>query len=913
MKRHISLVLFILIFSVHGTKLSAQTVRFNNCEGYNMSQFGPGNFGWTAPGSTGNNGIGTPISITYQSTPLTFPAATPKSGVRVMSFNTNTASLGNSECFFSNWLDFSRNCVNSPMTISFWLYRTGTDAITDRIDLRINNVGLYAGSTSLMTVNRSRALTPYEYGLDGWYKYEAVIPSTFNAGGFIILECIDGGNTGFGNIYIDDLQYYDNGGWAGNVTGGIADAGPDLTICSGGLGEIGTINDPNTSYSWSPVAGLSNGAVSNPTISLAAAGVYNYTLTATTSGAGCTAARTDIVSVTVSATAAPVITSANSTNVCSGTALSFPFSASFAPTGYIWLAANNLGTTGESYIITSNSATLNDVITSGSTQAVTYSVSAYNAGCPSGTNPIQTFTANVSIAPTATAPMSQTVCVGSSTNFNTTVSGTGPFTYQWQQNAVNIVGATSSLYTAPAATPLMNGYTYRCVVTNACGTVVTTNATLTVAPAPAATAPSNQTICQGANANFSTTASGTPPYTYQWQEDDGFGFTNIVNGGIYGGATTANLFLTAPLISMNSYRYQCVVTDACGTVISNPAQLFVTAAISYSSSTTTQPLTTDVSRCEANAVILQLNINMNSGSCPSTPSVIGFNVTMNGTSLPVANEVLNVQMYYTGSSNSFLPINQFGPNYAAATNIAISGSQVLSGGNNYFWLVYDVNPLGTGAVIDATLSNFTVVGGNNPGVKIPTVTDPGSGRNITTCPAPGGVINGLTYWLKSNDGSNIQSSTHDAPIGMWASSFSNDNDLSQTNGTKKPQFKNYGYDTTFNFNPYLSFDGNNDVLQDTLLLGSGLLDDNGLALVVCATAAAPNNYPAFGYKESDPGPYYQINPESGMLFYNSAGKFTEIDMTDFSEPASDFPMAKLLVIVLIVQVLILRILLGTLR
>ena len=42
-----------------------------------------------------------------------------------------------------------------------------------------------------------------------------------------------------------------------------------------------------------------------------------------------------------------------------------------------------------------------------------------------------------------TQPLSQTVTVGQTASFSVTVTGTAPFTYEWQKNNANISGATS--------------------------------------------------------------------------------------------------------------------------------------------------------------------------------------------------------------------------------------------------------------------------------------------------------------------------------------------------------------------------------------------------------------------------------------------------------------------------------------
>lgn len=77
------------------------------------------------------------------------------------------------------------------------------------------------------------------------------------------------------------------------------------------------------------------------------------------------------------------------------------------------------------------------------------------------------------------------------------------------------------------------------------------------------TQPTSLTVCNGNPATFSVVATGT--VTYQWQENTGSGFTNLSNGGIYSGVTTATLNISAAAVGMNGYLYRCIVTSsACG-------------------------------------------------------------------------------------------------------------------------------------------------------------------------------------------------------------------------------------------------------------------------------------------------------------------------------------------------------------
>ena len=63
-------------------------------------------------------------------------------------------------------------------------------------------------------------------------------------------------------------------------------------------------------------------------------------------------------------------------------------------------------------------------------------------------------------------------------------------------------------------------------------------------------------ICPGANIGFDSKMTGS---TFQWQADNGTGYSNVTNGGIYSGATTSILNLTNPPTSMYGYRYRCLV------------------------------------------------------------------------------------------------------------------------------------------------------------------------------------------------------------------------------------------------------------------------------------------------------------------------------------------------------------------
>ena len=116
-------------------------------------------------------------------------------------------------------------------------------------------------------------------------------------------------------------------------------------------------------------------------------------------------------------------------------------------------------------------------------------------------------------------PGNVTVNHGESASFAVSASGSPTLVYQWRRGVTNlndggnISGAhTATLAISPAGTPDA-GNDYNCVVTNACGSSTSNNATLTVncASPGIITPPMNQIANVGDSASFSVTASGTGP------------------------------------------------------------------------------------------------------------------------------------------------------------------------------------------------------------------------------------------------------------------------------------------------------------------------------------------------------------------------------------------------------------------
>ena len=173
-------------------------------------------------------------------------------------------------------------------------------------------------------------------------------------------------------------------------------------------------------------------------------------------------------------------------------------------------------------------------------------------------------------------PVGTWAVLGSNVTFGVTASGTEPLSYQWQKNSTNlsdgagISGTTSNLLALTAVTTNAAG-TYRVVVSNPYGSVTSSLAVLTVRTPPVITVqPISQSLAVGSAVILTVSATGTPTLYYQWRKNG----TNLVNGGVVSGATTAAMTLTR-VTTNESAGYAVVVTNAYGSVTSSTVNILV--------------------------------------------------------------------------------------------------------------------------------------------------------------------------------------------------------------------------------------------------------------------------------------------------------------------------------------------------
>jgi hypothetical protein len=74
--------------------------------------------------------------------------------------------------------------------------------------------------------------------------------------------------------------------------------------------------------------------------------------------------------------------------------------------------------------------------------------------------------------------------------------------------------------------------------------------------------PADAEICPNTTAFFTVTAKDNN--TFQWQEDNGFGFVDLIDNSIYTGTNTDSLSILNAPNTMNGYLYRCILANSAG-------------------------------------------------------------------------------------------------------------------------------------------------------------------------------------------------------------------------------------------------------------------------------------------------------------------------------------------------------------
>jgi len=350
-----------------------------------------------------------------------------------------------------------------------------------------------------------------------------------------------------------------------------------LLLRDGGAGDAGTLTSwslnfnylygPPASGVWTPngpgsglytdalATTVYNGAPANtvyakPTPS----GVYPYQVTVQSQGFDTTSGFTNPALITINASGPATPYSSNI--AVSGLPATGAAVSSVVLTGVNHTWSNDIdillqSPTGQNVIL------MSDVGGTGAINNATYTFSdagaAMNAGTPNATGTYRPTNPDVPDNWPAPGPGSISQAAPTLAMFGNTANPNG----DWKLFVFDDVGGDQGTITGGWAI----NFTYPTAgcVSPARTVVVTVNQ-----PAAITAQPVNRTVCTDKVATFTVAASGTAPFTYQLQvsTDNGNNFSNISNGGVYSGATSATLSVTQPPVSMSSYQYRVVVRGA---------------------------------------------------------------------------------------------------------------------------------------------------------------------------------------------------------------------------------------------------------------------------------------------------------------------------------------------------------------
>lgn len=156
--------------------------------------------------------------------------------------------------------------------------------------------------------------------------------------------------------------------------------------------------------------------------------------------------------------------------------------------------------------------------------------------------------------------------VGEDFNFGYQSTGPAPLTFQWYRNGAAIPGATQNVFSV-ARLAITDSGLYHLVVTNRFGSVASDPARLTVLERLRIVAqPADVEVSEGQNATLSVSVFGTPPFRYQWYQDE----------KPIAGATGETLLL-ANIRAAQAGRYFVEVSDQRQSTLSSFATVKVTS------------------------------------------------------------------------------------------------------------------------------------------------------------------------------------------------------------------------------------------------------------------------------------------------------------------------------------------------
>ena len=376
--------------------------------------------------------------------------------------------------------------------------------------------------------------------------------------------------------------------------------------------------------------------------------MYLFNLNVST---GCSSTRTAVVA-TVDPTPTATISYAGAP-FCNNAAVgSVTLTGTNAYTGGTYTSTTGLGLNGTTGDIDPSASTPGTYVVTYTTNATTY--------CTPQTA-TTTVVINESVLYSGFTYASASYCNNSGI-VTPTITGT-PGTFTVSPSTGLTVNATTGAINFATATP--GTYTVTNTVT-ACNNFSTTDVTIAVYPAAVIpTQPTSVTACAGSTSSMTVAATGTN-VAYQWQmSTNGTSWSNVTDGGVYSGATTATLAFTGVTASMTGYQFKALVSDA------NPCTAVASSAATL---TVSQPATPVITPNPANVCaggVTALTVN-DGAFLTNSFDVLPSNFTTSGSGVSAT---LNTT-YYSEGTGSVLINAGTSANVAYSLNTNINLNQV---------------------------------------------------------------------------------------------------------------------------------------------------------------------------------------------------------------------------------------------
>ena len=178
-------------------------------------------------------------------------------------------------------------------------------------------------------------------------------------------------------------------------------------------------------------------------------------------------------------------------------------------------------------------------------------------------------TLNINIPKITTQPKSVYAEAGTTAKFTVAATGTGTLKYQWQSRKDSSATWSSSGQNGAktktlsvATTAGLNGWQFRCVVTDGNGNSKVSDAATLLVKTGFVTQPTDVSTTAGTTATFSVSALGSGSLSYQWLSRKDSSAAWSASG--QSGAKTKTLSVAATA-GLNGWQFRCMVTDSKGT------------------------------------------------------------------------------------------------------------------------------------------------------------------------------------------------------------------------------------------------------------------------------------------------------------------------------------------------------------